>query len=76
MAVRKTPEQCLEASAELLCRKAYKLCRENKGGDSIKDLKEYVSVLKDIVAVSGCIGRESAGGVEVGFDKAAEEYSV
>ena len=60
-------EEQLEKSADILCKNAYRLCRETFGGKNngkgvdAKTLKEVGAAVKESANVAELVGRRSAG---------------
>ncbi len=79
---RRDRDHYLNASADILCKQAYKMCRATfgaKGGaaDS-KSIKEACSALKEAAALSAALQKAPSTGeaLRIEFSGAAEDYSI
>ena len=78
-----TREEQLERSADILCKNAYRLCRETFGGrgkDRVdaKTLKEVGAAVKESATVAELVGKRNAGDgalFTVTVEPAAQEYA-
>ena len=71
----------LEAGADLLCKKAYQLCKEScapKTAADAKALKETGAVLKEAAAIAAALdkGEQTAATLKVVFEDVPEEYAM
>ena len=75
------PEQCLSEASDIMCRATYRAikgaCETDGGESSAKSLKEYWSVLKEALSVTGNIRDENGDEnvIRVIMDEAADRYS-
>lgn len=81
MARRKKRQDYLLASAELLCKQTYRLCRASCGRDAAVDakaLKELCGVLKEAAAFSSALEKGPSEGetLRVVFADVPEAYGM
>ncbi|MBQ7687678.1 MAG: hypothetical protein IJT27_00530 [Clostridia bacterium] len=79
----KKREDYLNASADMLCRQAYRMCKRACGAkDSrpdAKEIKETCSALKEAAALSEALRKASQmpeSGLRIIFENSAEDYAV
>ena len=83
MAKKMSREEQLEKSADILCKNAYRLCKETFGGRNgkkvdAKTLKEVSAAVKESVNVAELVGKRSTGDgarFSVTVEPAAQEYA-
>ncbi len=79
------PEDCLAEASDIMCRATYRAIKNACGTESgdgneqtaAKSLKEYWSVLKEALSVTGSINEDgdSANALYVVMDECADRYS-